>query len=68
VAAATSATFAVVSGGIAALGVVGIVTAAMPELRRYHTSSAIAFSTVPTTAELILEAVEEEESSAAAGG
>jgi MFS family permease len=68
VAAATSATFAVVSGGIAALGVVGIVTAAMPDLRRYHTSSAIAFSTVPTTAEMVLEAVEEEESSAATGG
>ncbi len=35
-AAATSATFAVVSGGLACLGVVGIVAAKLPELRRYR--------------------------------
>ena len=35
VAAATSATFAVVSGGAACLAVVGAVAASMPELRRY---------------------------------
>lgn len=35
VAAATSATFAVVSGGIGCLAVLGIVAAKMPELRRY---------------------------------
>ncbi|MGH2632994.1 MAG: MFS transporter [Tepidiformaceae bacterium] len=68
VAAATSATFAVVSGGIGALAALGVIGLSMPELRRYHTDSAIAFSKVPTTAELVLEAVEEEESSAAAGG
>jgi MFS family permease len=34
-AAATSATFAVVSGGVACLGVVGVVAAKMPELRDY---------------------------------
>mgnify|MGYP002382433210 CR=1 FL=1 len=36
VAAVTSATFAVVSGGIGCLAVVGVVTARMPELRRYR--------------------------------
>ncbi|MEX2238613.1 MAG: MFS transporter [Dehalococcoidia bacterium] len=36
VAALTSATFAVVSGGVACLAVVGIVAAKMPELRRYE--------------------------------
>lgn len=35
VAAATNATFAVVSGGAACLGVVAVVAARMPELRRY---------------------------------
>lgn len=68
VAAATSATFAVVSGGIGALAALGVVGLSMPELRRYHTDNAIAISAAPTTAQLVLEAVEEEESSAAAGG
>lgn len=36
VAALTTATFAVVSGGIGCLAVLGIVAAAMPELRRYR--------------------------------
>jgi MFS family permease len=35
-AAATSATFAVVSGGVAALGVLGLVAWRLPELRRYQ--------------------------------
>jgi predicted MFS family arabinose efflux permease len=39
-AAATSATFAVVSGGIAALGVVALVAWRMPELRRYRLAAA----------------------------
>ncbi|HEX5939376.1 MAG TPA: MFS transporter [Dehalococcoidia bacterium] len=38
VAAATSATFAVVSGGIAVLAVAGAVAARMPDLRRYRSS------------------------------
>jgi hypothetical protein len=37
VAALTSATFAVVSGGIACLAVVAAVAARLPELRRYRT-------------------------------
>jgi MFS family permease len=40
VAALTSATFAVVSGGIACIGVVGVVAAKLPELRRYQISTA----------------------------
>ena len=36
VAAVTSATFAVVSGGIACLGVVGVIAARIPELREYR--------------------------------
>jgi hypothetical protein len=37
-AAVTSATFAVVSGGAGCLAVLGIVAAKMPELRRYRIS------------------------------
>jgi hypothetical protein len=39
VAAATSATFAVVSGGLGCLAVVGVVAAKMPELRRFTPST-----------------------------
>jgi hypothetical protein len=38
VAAATSATFAVVSGGLAVLGIAAVVAARMPDLRRYTIS------------------------------
>ncbi|MGE0602095.1 MAG: MFS transporter [Dehalococcoidia bacterium] len=54
VAAATSATFAVVSGGIGCLAVVGFVTAKLPGLRRYeidrsapHSSSNTAHRPIP---------------------
>jgi hypothetical protein len=40
VAAVTSATFAVVSGGLGCLGVVGVVAARLPRLRRYRTDAA----------------------------
>jgi MFS family permease len=40
VAALTSATFSVVSGGVACLGVLGIVAARLPELRRYRSDGA----------------------------
>lgn len=42
VAAATSATFAVVSGGIGTLGVVALVAAKMPELRKYRIRGVLA--------------------------
>ncbi len=38
-AALTSATFAVVTGGAACLGVVAVVASRMPELRRYRVSA-----------------------------
>jgi MFS family permease len=41
VAAATSATFAVVSGGVGCLGVVTVVAAKMPQLRRYRISESM---------------------------
>ena len=40
-AAVTSATFAVVSGGAACLGVVAVVASRMPELRRYRVSAGV---------------------------
>ena len=40
VAALTSATFAVVSGGVACLAVLGVVALGMPELRRHRMSAA----------------------------
>jgi hypothetical protein len=40
VAALTSATFAVVSGGVGCLAVVGLIAAKMPELRRYEIAPA----------------------------
>jgi len=40
VAALTSATFAVVSGGLGCLAVLGVVAAKIPELRRYRFGSA----------------------------
>jgi hypothetical protein len=40
VAALTSATFSVVSGGVACLGVLGLVAAKLPELRRYRSDGA----------------------------
>jgi MFS family permease len=51
VAAATSATFAVVSGGAACLGVVAAVAAKMPELRRHAISSVPAAATPPAEQE-----------------
>ena len=62
VAAATSATFAVVSGGIGCLAVLGLVGAKMPELRRYRIGA-----TATTPAELVAEANDEEEAAMAAG-
>lgn len=38
VAAATSATFAVVSGGVGCLVALGLIAVAMPQLRRYRVS------------------------------
>jgi hypothetical protein len=40
VAAATNAVFAVVSGGIACLGVVAVITWRVPELRHYRATDA----------------------------
>jgi len=62
VAAATSATFAVVSGGIGALAALGAVAAWMPELRRYRAGTLLVAAN-----EVVLEAADEEESAAAAG-
>ena len=47
VAAVTNATFAVVSGGIGCLAVVGAVAAKMPELRRYQITSRVVATTTP---------------------
>ncbi len=63
-AAATTATFTVVSGGIGCLAVLGFVSAKMPELRRYR----IGTPHLQTVDTQIAEAVEEEESALAAGG
>ena len=62
VAAATSATFAVVTGGIGALAALGAVAAWMPELRRYRAGTLLVAAN-----EVVLEAADEEESAAAAG-
>jgi hypothetical protein len=64
VAAATTATFAVVSGGIGCLGVLGLVGTKMPELRRYR----IGDETAVDMPELVAEATDEEEAAMAAGG
>jgi hypothetical protein len=47
VAALTSATFSVVSGGLASLAVLLVVVAAMPRLRRYRIDQAAATSAPP---------------------
>ncbi len=58
VAAATSATFAVVSGGIGCLAVVGAVWAKMPELRRYRVGAPIRSLETAASPSLVLEGVE----------
>ena len=47
VAAITSATFAVVSGGAACIGVAAVVAAAMPRLREYRVANAEKFRICP---------------------
>ncbi len=49
VAALTTATFAVVSGGIGCLAVLGIVAAKMPELRRYRIDTPMESASLPVT-------------------
>ena len=50
VAAATNATFAVVSGGIGCLAVLGIVWAKIPEMRRYRVQPAVPVEVEPVSA------------------
>ncbi|MBI2764309.1 MAG: MFS transporter [Chloroflexi bacterium] len=64
VAAATNATFAVISGGAASLAVLGIVAAKMPELRNYRLTRADRSD----DAEQSIEIAEQEEVASAAGG
>ena len=64
VAAATTATFAVVSGGAGCLAVLGAVANWMPELRRYEVGAAASHAAVQ---EANAEKVEEEEAAVAAG-
>ena len=60
VAGLTNATFAVVSGGIGCLAVLGIVSRTMPDLRRYRLGDSVD-STASPLAEQVAEAVETEE-------
>jgi MFS family permease len=60
---ATTATFTVVSGGIGCLAVLGLVSAKLPELRRYRIGTPQLSS-----ATAIAEAVDDEEMAHAAGG
>ena len=67
VAAATSATFAVVSGGVACLAVVGVVWAKMPDLRRYRIEPVLA-STGPSAVASSAGDVEAESPAATGAG
>ena len=63
-AAATSATFAVASGGLGCLAVLGAVGKWMPELRSYRISAALSHVVLPAANQ---ERADEEETAAAAG-
>lgn len=65
VAAATSATVAVVSGGMGCLAVLGAVAKWMPELRTYRISPTLSHAILPAAQQ---ERADEEEAATAAGG